>query len=745
MTHGGSPTMATEPPAKRARLSMACNECRRRKVKCDAIYPKCQNCARRNHECFTSDSRRPNVPVLREWIEDRSSAVQSSPAPTARIQDVLNHSPAAAIHHVIHTPAVPTSTVEEVSPLQLPYEMSFNADRHSNRMKMMGSSSAQCLIKSLDLYLEKAALKPILPHFQYGLRHTEELDIPLMVSLPPFPAEPERILYLRHFFSTIHMLWPICTVDETKAAIHALASIQDFSTFTRDHIPMLTLSYLIMSLGADEAAQGLSVDGNKYLVAATTLLGHVLMVPYLDTVQALLAYTIAYRGRSKDGLAWQMVGMATRIAQTLGLHKFSLRNPSLEHGVTDKSQQQFHARIWAICCCLEKLLQLEGGRPSSISTVSDDQLLGDQRPLGRPNFLLWSMKLAEHQHGICRHIYGHRPGERCADDILQITAHLDDALLSWSAILPLEYQPENIMFCTDEHFPIAAFLCIQFHQAVITLHRAALIAPRGLFDTEVDKYCPNSLSKFRIKGGETISMDSARAIVRITLEIAERGVHSRIHSLSPVILSCIAIAIYLMKHPQGKTQGADLELLKSGLEFTSEQYTAAGQDHRVVKGLASIYDKVRSHLHKQSSKESRGQIQAGYAQTARNKTSFYNKNIGNNETDSSISQKISQSTSEMQFNQARDSVEPDLRGPRLSNTAGGQSPSDQTNSSYPAMASSNNMPPNWGGAVLASLPQSFPSQSTNNAIDGSISNSELGNGDLPFDQYSIMSMWDWMV
>lgn len=552
--------MASEVPAKRVRLSMACNECRRRKVKCDAEYPKCRNCAQRNHECFTSDSRRPNVPVTREWFEDRPSTAMVSPTPVGRIQDVLNHSPVAMNNYATNIPSSDVAAADEVSPLHLPYEMSFNADRNSNRIKMLGSSSAQCLTKSLDLYLERAQLKPILPHFQHGLHHTEELDIPLLPSLPPLPAADARALYMQHFFATIHMLWPITTVDETKASIDALATVPDFSNFSRDHVPMLALSYLIMSLGADEAAQSLTADGTKYLNAAASLLGHVILVPYLEAVQALMAYTIAYRGRNKDGLAWQMIGMATRIAQTLGLHRHSAINPSREHGVTEKVQQQFHARMWGICCCLEKTLQLEGGRPSAIAAVDDDQLMGDQRPLDRPNFLLWNIKLAEYQNGICQHIYGHRPGERRAEDILQNTSRLDTSLLRWTDELPLQYRPENIMLCSDEHFTVAAFLCVQFHQAIITLHRAALIAPRGVFDAEVDKYCTDNLSRFRMKGGETIALNSARAIIRITLEVAERGVISRIHSLAPIILACIAIAIYLMKHPRGKTQGADLEV-----------------------------------------------------------------------------------------------------------------------------------------------------------------------------------------
>ena len=86
----------------------------------------------------------------------------------------------------------------------------------------------------------------------------------------------------------------------------------------------------------------------------------------LNRLQALLLLAIAYRGRNKDGVGWQMLGIAIRIAHTLGLHKHSTIKPSDQHAVTKKSEQLFHARIWAICCCLEKVMQLEAGRPSAI-------------------------------------------------------------------------------------------------------------------------------------------------------------------------------------------------------------------------------------------------------------------------------------------------------------------------------------------------------------------------------------------
>jgi hypothetical protein len=53
--------------SKLHRVSIACNQCRKRKVRCDVQTPRCQNCLLRGQECVTTDPRRPNGgPVVRQ-------------------------------------------------------------------------------------------------------------------------------------------------------------------------------------------------------------------------------------------------------------------------------------------------------------------------------------------------------------------------------------------------------------------------------------------------------------------------------------------------------------------------------------------------------------------------------------------------------------------------------------------------------------------------------------------------------
>ena len=78
-------------PQKRVRLSMACNACRQRKVKCDTLYPKCRRCHARNEECHTTSVKEPGIEIERTWLDLPEPA--PSPIPptnTNREQEVAS-------------------------------------------------------------------------------------------------------------------------------------------------------------------------------------------------------------------------------------------------------------------------------------------------------------------------------------------------------------------------------------------------------------------------------------------------------------------------------------------------------------------------------------------------------------------------------------------------------------------------------------------------------------------------------
>ncbi|KAL4990707.1 hypothetical protein BDW68DRAFT_185450 [Aspergillus falconensis] len=542
--------MDRPPPTKRPRLSMACNTCRQRKVKCDAEYPKCRNCRVRNQECVTTDPQRPGCPGFREWLEVPEKEKEKARADALSDQTSGDTASVdAQVAAVMDTHAVgdrhnPDLGVEdegnEASPVRQPFETSVNTEQGTNRTKILGGSSSQCLAKSLDVYFKACRMEPVSGFFRHGMRRAEELDIPLALMLPELPEAGRRKEYASVYRSRIDPLYPIFDLTTLSA------------TISRDDVPVLVSAYLLIK------------DGEKYLHAAASLLAHIIVVPYLPTVQALLLFTIAYRGRNQEGLAWQTLGIAIRIAYTLGLHR-PQKPPT----------NDLHTQIWATCCSLEKVMQLASGWP----TLIPDDLMAHPDFL-HPNrrFLQWHLGLANYQGSISRHLYSYRstsrPGaegsaNRTVRQILLDTASLDNALQCWASKIPSDQRPGSDLLTSSSDFHILAFLSIEYHGSMIALHRAALIAPRSKIEEE-----------HRLTHGESICANSARAIARLSIELQDHGADSALIPAGTAGLACIALAIWLMKHPGSRLRETDLALLKGCLLYCSTRFKQCKFDRR---------------------------------------------------------------------------------------------------------------------------------------------------------------------
>lgn len=535
---------------------MACNVCRQRKVKCDAEYPKCRNCRQRNQVCVTTDPQRPGVTGVREWLElpekvgafvarsednrDESRENALSPQSQQQRQSPSDH-------------AAGNEKADGVSPVHHPFITSLNVEHETNRMKIMGGSSSQCLAKSLDVFFRAARLNPISNSFRHGMRHAEELELSLKLSLPILPSRETRDRFLTMYETRIHPLYPIFNPKTLRAAIEQLAALSEYTDLSRDNVPVLASAYLLMSFGADETKQCMTDQGDRYCHAATGLLSHVIVTPYFPAVQTLLLFTIVYRGRNQEGLAWQTLGIAIRIAYTLGIYRLT----SPEKSSLQSPHQTLYRQVWAVCCCLDKMMQMESGRPAVVRPehITPVGSLNSELP-----FLFWHLGLTEYQSNISQHLYNYSPGSRSVRQILQDTARLDHALLSWANQIPSELRPGNDLFCADSDFHIVAFLSIQYQETLIALHRAALIAPSASFNAEVARHCADEPFQFRLRNGESICVNSARAIAKVSIELSEKNSDSRLIPAGPSLLACIVLAIYLMKHPGSKLQAMDLQV-----------------------------------------------------------------------------------------------------------------------------------------------------------------------------------------
>ncbi|EXF85178.1 fungal specific transcription factor domain-containing protein [Colletotrichum fioriniae PJ7] len=660
---------------KRIRLSLACNQCRKRKVRCDAQTPKCHNCILRGDDCQTTNPRNPNQHAVRKWAA-KSASTQSqgggsihevsetprdplravSPRPRQYLSpayDDGSEAEDAALRKLSWVAeAYRANARENHSPHEhadLNPDMALNTDESPHRLKFMGGSSVQSLTMFADLFFRKRGLRPLSPYFRFGMHHVEEFQLPLSFQLPPLPPLPTLDAYLDVYMKRLYPLFPVFDEPSIRSELGRLTTLQDAdasgslqSSIESSQVPLLVSIYSIICIGADEETGTLAEIGSHYLTAAYSLLAHVISIPYLASVQALLLLSIALRGRSKEGQGWQTLGQAIRIAHSIGLHRHASTRHSRNQPDTGASaaspgyqaNRKLNSQVWWVCYTLEKLMELETGRPSAIHDSDCDQKLPEPVPVPAPAtlsassppgaqadrqtidyFQPWA-SLSRIISSISAHIYRRSGQSQTSRILLGDTVRLDTALTEWAQSLPAEIRPPgpnsgNADLCDTGHQHFAIFLAIHYHHALISLHRAALVFPESMYrthiNTQADSGALSSVELTRLRRGAEICIGSARAMARLIGEIADdatptpRGGHggmfaqshhnrseSMIFTMTQPLMSAVALALHILKQPGSRLARSDLELLGIAAQYAEEQYTKVTQNPRFIQACSVL-------------------------------------------------------------------------------------------------------------------------------------------------------------
>ncbi|CAI4215902.1 unnamed protein product [Parascedosporium putredinis] len=295
------------------------------------------------------------------------------------------------------------------------------------------------------------------------------------------------------------------------------------------HVPQLVAIYALVVLGADEMAGELTAVGETYLEAAYSLLAHLTAAPYLPSVQALFLLSGVTQGDDSSEMP------------ELGLK----------------------GRIWWSCYALEKLMELETGRPSAIDDDDIDQ--------------------------ISKRLYRHRPNS--AWRLMYEIGTLDQKLLEWAKTVPEGMKPGHELFTdldSDQpQYPqhITSFLSLQYYQAQITLLRPSLVFPTQSFTDEVKRQGSKIPSYMRLLQAENICNASARATVRLVIELDDHGIRSNISSVSQPSLAAVVLSLSILKSPNKRLIRSDLELLTILTEYIETYFRRGGQDPAFIRGF----------------------------------------------------------------------------------------------------------------------------------------------------------------
>ncbi|RBR20905.1 uncharacterized protein FIESC28_05057 [Fusarium coffeatum] len=619
-----SQSLSPRPPrSKRGRLSLACTQCRKRKVRCDATTPKCRNCVLRGDECQTFDPRRPNGPAVRKWPHKGSQSTSTLSSVPRRASIASQHSSPASLVGSQITASTPLSAsgnkerppswIERAYQETTPEsgtdgqtndspDVVMNTDESSHRIKYMGSSSLQCLTRFIDLFLQRRGLDPIGRHFHWGMCFTEEYALPLVPSLPDLPSMSIMEPCIKKFFSRTHPLVPVLDHTAFISDVLRFSELQQTcqgglqGAITSVDAPALAAIYAVLSIGMDDHEGAISTAATGYLTGAYSLVSHLLSFPYMSSVQALVLLAVAMRCRGKDGQCWHLLGQAVRIGYSIGIHrKIAVSNPNEDSG--NQVDRKLHSRVWWACYALEKSMQLETGRPSAIEITDCDQPLPDKASGLNPCFIRW-VTLSLLVGKISEHIFQRRA--ESALDFLSGIAQLDQALVDW-----LDEGAEDAKTSqnakTTEEKSFEVFISLHFHQAQITLLRASLIFPETSFQNQVQKQEAKLHSISRLLQSQNTCVEAARSIITQVAEFADTHPNFLLLTPTPTFLAAVTLALQTFKKPHKRMGRSDGELVRIGSDYAADSWKNVGQHSEFVKGVLELSVRVNQVLSGDSS------------------------------------------------------------------------------------------------------------------------------------------------
>ncbi|KAK4513684.1 uncharacterized protein ATC70_005688 [Mucor velutinosus] len=269
-----------EGSVKRKRLALACNVCRRKKIKCDGVKPTCGKCERFHQECTYTDvvkkrgPRQGHIDLLEqrlrkmeELITTGSSVLEASPSSLPMVEEPINKS-------ALPRPASSARTTAESPSLQSTYTTNTTTLTQPALALPKPTPDAKCEWPAMDV-----------------VQHLVDI-------------------YFMHF----ETLSPIADVKGFKANILN----KTCNTF---------LLYAILSVAArfskrpDIAQQPLWMAGEKFAEIARSMLNQVIEAPSMEHVQGLLILNLHEFGCARSMRCWMYSGMAIRMAFEMNLEK----------------------------------------------------------------------------------------------------------------------------------------------------------------------------------------------------------------------------------------------------------------------------------------------------------------------------------------------------------------------------------------------------------------------------------------
>ncbi|KAI0875872.1 hypothetical protein GGS24DRAFT_514958 [Hypoxylon argillaceum] len=489
---------------RRAKPTLSCNLCRRRKLRCDRQQP-CQTCSSRGLSLACSYSHNPNAAsqpshAARPSMQDRLVQLEQLVMNVVQNQS-QNHSPSASQSNAPTPLSLPTdlnmsapqqNPDEFISTSTAPSTPSENGSLrvNANESRYVGGAHWTAILDGIaDLREDVDRQDPASqsPHLQllYGCNPTSRNAI--LATLPP-RATADRTI--SRYFNLL---------DLAPSAVHSNQFLREYEKFwvAPNEAPImwvgLLFSMLCLSVLAEEAANTRAGENhdpliNTYrerIVQCLVMGEYANQGPYvLETLFHYLTIEFSVR-KDADKNTWLLLGVIVNLAMGMGYHRDSSHFPGIAPFVGEMRR-----RTWANILQGDILISTQTGMPRLIKEWQCD--VQEPRNLNDTDFdenteLLPSSR-PETEMTTSLHIIARRRVFKAVGAVVDLTAavvpfpysevmRVDRMLETAKATIPppLRMKPLQLSV-TDSPQAIMhrLFISIMFHKGTIILHRKYL-------------------------------------------------------------------------------------------------------------------------------------------------------------------------------------------------------------------------------------------------------------------------------
>ncbi|KAF4922617.1 Sorbicillinoid biosynthetic cluster transcription factor sor3 [Colletotrichum viniferum] len=376
-----------EPKPKRIKIDVACEACRRRKVKCDGARPACGNCWKRTdlRNGCTYSSETPEKPLS---ARDRTSDV-SPGNPQMTLPNIL-HTPEASFVQPLPPGPRPNATPNSTTSSGPDLTRRGRVDRHP----ITPSDASPSVVDSMTTVREDGTVTGEYFGSSSAGSFTNQIKAAIDARLGPATetrgprgsifksslpfngggpgAQADYVLPARKqadhltdlYWYYVDPLYPFLDRQRFDHSYRALFAGTSLDADERVFVSILNIIFalstqLIESMPPkqrDSSSQGYFTRAQDLLQLGLWDTGSV------ELIQCLLIMSQYLQSTNNPHQTWMIVGSCVRIAQGLGLH---LPETALE--LSSEPERDLVRRIWHGCILMDRMIAITHGRPAMIS------------------------------------------------------------------------------------------------------------------------------------------------------------------------------------------------------------------------------------------------------------------------------------------------------------------------------------------------------------------------------------------